>query len=55
MKQAIRIVLFDNEDKMQEIWEKEISERSKIFDTAISHLKDFKDGYLRIEIPKESR
>lgn len=50
MKNKIRIVLFDKENHMQEIWEKEVGERSRIFDEVILHLKEFKDGHLRIEM-----
>ncbi len=53
MKQAIRIVLSDNENLIQEIWEVKIGKRARIFDTVISHLKDFKYGHLKIEILKE--
>ena len=53
MKNKVRIVLFDSEERIQEIWEVEVSERSRIFDTVVSHLKEFKDGHLRIEILKE--
>jgi len=55
MKNKVRIVLFDSEERIQEIWEVEVSERSRIFDTVVSHLKEFKDGHLRIEILKESK
>ena len=52
MKNKIRFVLFNDDNNMNEIWEGVVGERSRIFDTVISHLKEFKDGRLEIKILK---
>lgn len=56
LKNDLRVTLFDKDEQVQYIWEvKQIGQRSRFFDTLLSHLKEFENGRLEIKILNESR